>query len=167
MMSEGQIVREMAAVAFAQRVLGDRGSLRPRGDEPALDALPVDSEPWSAGTVSLQVESQIEEGTIEASFHVFVAGNDVVSVEAIVGLAESYAARALPSAAQSPLVGKPRRPSRIISGSESGAKALRRVIEQDHPALANLIECEVGDIEPAMSTARAYLEARAAHQDAG
>ena len=152
--------RNMASATFAGAILGDRGSRRPLGGEPALAALPVDDTPWVLGTVLFELQSPITDKPVVAPFYFLVADLEIVSIEAVVGVRPSAeeAVAVLFEAMHAPLMGEPRRPRQVVVADERLVEALRRASARDHAEMSDLMEFVVGRTDDDAEVVLSFLE---------
>lgn len=104
----------MAGRQLLDDVLGDYDKL-PLEAEPPLESLPVDEEPWFGGLLPLVCTSPVTRLQHACLFFFWGTERDIVGLDFGAELERIEAAGSLSDTMHAPLVGPPRRPTRIIT----------------------------------------------------
>jgi len=159
-MDVDKLTRNMASVAFARAILGNRCSGRPEGGEPPLKALPVDDTPWVCGVLLFELEASLTNKRVKAPFYFLTGDLEIMSIEAAIGDgAEAHeAVTILFEAMHAPLMGDARRPRQVIVADAKLAEAMKAAASEQHPEMNELIEFVVGPTDDDAEVVLSFLE---------
>ena len=138
-----RLMRNIAAAALVGPLISKRPHWETFPDfSPAQ--LPVDPSPWCAGVVHVDVWLSVLDKKEKAPFLFWTQGDDILSVEPIVGDGDAVdVGFALIDAMVAPWVGAPRRPRLVCLADEAMATSLRDPTASEGHDLAAIVDVVV------------------------